>query len=393
MKFQDTANYKKAFYMLSLLEKMGDARIVGGAVRDMLLSIEPKDLDIATTLKPEDVILICKNAMIKFIPTGIAFGTITAIVDGKDFEITTLRKDEKCDGRHAQISFTTQWEDDASRRDFTMNAMYMDKNGNVYDYKGGIQDLNNKMVKFIDNPNNRIYEDHLRILRYFRFMSYIGIHKIDEQSMESAITNSRLLGKISGERIRLEMLKILSNPYAVEIINMMYENGVLDAILIAKIFQRIQLSAFSNDPIINLAYILFMNQTSKESALRIYERWKFSNKEVDRLNFILFHEHQNIYAANHFTLKKLVYEYGADHISDIIVFQSLVFGNNQKDALLAMVRSYIYPKFPVSGFDLMALGINGKELGILLKKAKDIWINSDFKKSKEELMQELGDIA
>ncbi|MDZ5761673.1 CCA-adding enzyme [Candidatus Cyrtobacter comes] len=389
MKFQDTGNYKEAFHIISLLEKIGEARIVGGAVRDMLFSIEPKDLDIATTLKPEDVIKICKEAEIKFIPTGINFGTITAVVDGKNFEITTLRKDEKCDGRHAQVSFTTKWEDDASRRDFTINALYMDKHGNVYDYKGGIQDLDDKMIKFIDNPNDRIHEDHLRILRYFRFISYIGVHKIDSQSMESSIKYSYLLDKISGERIRAEILKTLSNPYAIEVISIMYKNNVLDSILIPKNFENIQLLNFSNDPIINLAYILFINKTKKEHILQIYERWKFSNKEKDRLSFLLFHEYKNLYLIDEPALKELTYEYGVERISDIIAFQSLVFNIEQKEALLDRVLSYEYPKFPISGFDLMDLGIHGKELNILLKKAKHIWIDSDFKKCKEQLIKEL----
>ena len=166
---------KNAFEIIELINDAGgEARIVGGAVRDYILNKNIKDVDIASTFEPADLTKILESQNIKVIPTGIDFGTVTAIFKEKPYEITTLRKDINCDGRHAKISYTNDWQEDAARRDFTFNALYMDVNGKIYDYFKGQEDLAKGIVRFIGNANERIKEDYIRILRMFRFFAYYG---------------------------------------------------------------------------------------------------------------------------------------------------------------------------------------------------------------------------
>ncbi len=388
MKFQDLEIYKDSFFLLSILENSGAARGVGGAIRDMMLGIEPHDFDIATTLKPEEVINVCNTHGIKSIPTGIRFGTITALINERWFEITTLRRDDRCDGRHTDVSFTEKWEEDASRRDFTINALYMDKYGNFYDYKDGFEDIKNRTIRFIGSPEERIAEDHLRILRYFRFLSYVGIHVIDKPSMHSAISNSCLLSKISGERIRNEMLKLLLNDHAQSIIEMMYENEVLTEIAIPKNLRDIKLNKLSNDSIINLAYILFVNDTSHDDFLNLCKVWRLSNNELKRIQNMLFCKHKNIFAAEDSSLRAMNYTYGYESIKDVLMLQGVLFAEEQEKilTLLQKIKNYSYPKFPINGSDIMNIGAKGIRIGELAKYAKEEWINSDFKKTKDELI-------
>lgn len=208
---------KELKFLYYILEKFGEVRLVGGCVRDMLIGIEPKDVDIATSILPEKLIDILSKNEIKCFPTGIEFGTITAVVDQKAFEITTLRKDISTDGRRATVKFTNDWFEDAKRRDFTINAMYCDLNGNITDFFNGIDDLKNKKIKFIGDPEHRIEEDFLRILRYFRFFAYLGGSNIDESSFSAVIKLKSGLQKISGERIKAEMFKLFNNNFISEL--------------------------------------------------------------------------------------------------------------------------------------------------------------------------------
>ena len=187
----------------------GDARFVGGVVRNTLLGLAVKDIDIATPLPPDEVMRRLKRANIRAVPTGIDHGTITAIVDGRPFEVTTLRRDVSTDGRHAAVTYTTDWREDAARRDFTINALYASADGEIFDYHGGLADLAQGRVRFIGDARARIREDYLRILRLFRFHAWYGKGDIDPDALNAVAHEKAGLAKLSGERIQQEFLRLL----------------------------------------------------------------------------------------------------------------------------------------------------------------------------------------
>ena len=203
-----------------------EARFVGGCVRDALLGkIDADvDLDVATGLLPDQIIERLEAAEIKAIPTGIAHGTVTAIIAGQSFEITTLRKDVACDGRHADVQFTDDFELDAKRRDFTINAMSTDRLGRLFDYFGGVEDLKAGRIRFVGNAEERVREDYLRILRFFRFYARFGRPPADQQALQACKVEAAGLARLSGERIRSEMLKLLASGNAVAALTLMSEN-------------------------------------------------------------------------------------------------------------------------------------------------------------------------
>src|ERR1700722_18860956 len=209
----------------------GSARFVGGAVRNALLRLEVDDIDIATPLVPDEVIRRLQSSGIKAVPTGIDHGTITAIVGSKFFEVTTLRRDVETDGRHAIVSFSDNWEEDASRRDFTVNAMYASPDGEVFDYFGGLADLAARRIRFIGDPVARIREDYLRILRLFRFHAWYGQGAMDEQGLGAATAERSGLRRLSGERIQKELLRLLAAKNPGPALQAMEKRGILEEII------------------------------------------------------------------------------------------------------------------------------------------------------------------
>ena len=207
--------------------KAGDAeaRIVGGAVRNALIDRPVKEVDIATTALPEDVMRLAREAGLGAHPTGIDHGTVTVVADGIPFEVTTLRRDVETDGRHAVVAFTTTWEEDAARRDFTINALYCDDDGTLYDPVGGLDDLRKRRVRFIGDPRARIREDYLRILRFFRFSADYGNGQIDPTGLAAADGLKDGLALLSSERVRAEILKLLAAPGRAEVVRVMYDHG------------------------------------------------------------------------------------------------------------------------------------------------------------------------
>ena len=203
-----------------------EARFVGGCVRDGLLKIPVQDVDLATPERPEKVITLLEAANIKVVPTGIKHGTVTAVIADKKYEITSLRIDMKTDGRHASVDFTDDWKQDAMRRDFTVNALSACPKGNVYDYVSGLQDLLEGRIRFIGLAEEKIKEDHLRILRYFRFIAANGFKNEDNKTHQICVNNSYLLAHLSGERIRNELFKILVSANHNDGMGMMIRDGV-----------------------------------------------------------------------------------------------------------------------------------------------------------------------
>ena len=206
-------------------------RVVGGAVRDSILGRDVKDIDIATDHKPEEASRRLKSAGIKVVPTGIAHGTITAVIDGRPFEVTTLRHDVESFGRHARVAFHSDWEDDAARRDFTINALYVDGEGKLYDYFAGQEDIAEGRVRFIGRPAERIEEDALRILRFFRFHACYGKGSPDPDGLKACEENAKKIDILSVERIRDELLKLLAAPDPAPVLAGMRKAGILEYVL------------------------------------------------------------------------------------------------------------------------------------------------------------------
>jgi len=229
---QDWINDSALQELLTLLERDGGAaRIAGGAVRNALLDEPIIDVDLATTHTPDVVSQLLENAGHRAIPTGIEHGTVTALIDGKTFEITTLRRDVETDGRHAKVVFGTDWVEDARRRDFTMNALYADKQGKVYDPLGGYEDLMARRVIFIDDPSQRICEDGLRILRFFRFFAWYGEFRPDAEGLKACVRLKDRLDDLSSERIWQELARLLAAPNPTKAILWMRQTGVLAQVL------------------------------------------------------------------------------------------------------------------------------------------------------------------
>ena len=204
-----------------------EARIVGGAVRDAIIGRPVREIDIATTALPEEVMRLASEARLGAHPTGIDHGTVTVVADGMPFEVTTLRRDIETDGRHAVVTFTTVWQEDAARRDFTINALYCREDGTLYDPVGGLDDLRKRRVRFIGDPETRIREDYLRILRFFRFSAAYGNGQLDPAGLAAAVALKHGLSQLSPERIRAEILKLLAARNAAEVVSAMQDSGVL----------------------------------------------------------------------------------------------------------------------------------------------------------------------
>ena len=347
-----------------------ELRIVGGAVRDLALGKDPKDIDLATDATPDEMEKVFDSAGIKSVPTGVEHGTLTAVINDKPFEITTLRSDQETDGRFAKVEFVKSWEEDAKRRDLTYNAMSMDFEGNLYDYHGGMDDLQDKVSKFVGDPAERIQEDYLRALRYFRFQGRLDNPKFDEDTLKAITANKDGLKKLSVERVWSEVGKILGGNNIKEVLTAMNNTGVSQAIgLQAEIHKDLM---DGGDPIINLARI-----TNDKS---IGAKWKMSNEEKAKLDFLISNKG-----------KKFNKDFYTDSIiagTDRKLLDALARYNNQDD-MIQYVANFEAPEFPVTGNDLIAKGMkSGPELGKALDALKDKWKQSGYKMNKDQLLGE-----
>ena len=371
-------------------------RIVGGAVRNFLLNKKINDFDLSTTFSPQETIKILKNNNIKAIPTGIKFGTITAIINNKTFEITSTREDIKTDGRHAEVKFIKDFEIDSNRRDFTFNALYLDFNNNLFDYHNGIEDLKKGKVKFIGNTEKRIQEDYLRILRFFRFFCYYGIF-LDNDGLKYSIKYKDKLNLISGERIKTEMFKILTSNYSVDTLNRMHLSGILEIITNIKKFDFLNLQyLYSIKQFINteisaeLALSLLLNNIDELNILK--DKWKLSKKENKKIFNLLQHKNDNLY--NNKNIKELLFYNDKNFVKELLIFNTILNHKNKPqdyiNNLLIFIDNIEIPQFPLSGKDLENIGITNKQCytEILSNLTKD-FINSDFKLTKKELLNKI----
>lgn len=350
-----------------------DIRLVGGAVRDLMLDKLPKDIDLASDATPEKMQEILSNAGIRTIPTGIEHGTITAVINGEPFEITTLRSDDKTDGRKAEVSFITSWKEDARRRDLTYNAMSIDFDGRLYDYFGGMNDLQNKVSKFVGDPVERIKEDYLRILRYFRFQSKIQNPVWDEDTIAAIKSTAAGLRKISVERIWQEISKMLMGSNLDDILTYMNQTNVTKAIGLTT-DNKEQLDRITYDhPVIGLAVLV--------SDSNIGDRWKMSRGEKDLLDFLVVNKSQRL---DQKTAEDMIIA-GEDKAKLVALAQM----QGQKK-LAEQLAQFQAPVFPLQGRDLIDKGMkSGPAVGTTLKKLKAIWKDSNYKLSKQQLLDKL----
>ncbi len=373
--------YKK---ILNLLNKKGKARLIGGSVRDALLGKESYDIDIATNLLPNEVTSILSQARIKTIPTGLKFGTITAILEKEQFQITTLRKDIECNGRHAKVTFTKDCAEDAERRDFTINALsYCPFKGEIYDYFSGFEDLKQRKVIFIGDAHQRIKEDYLRILRFFRFSSYYA-NKLDPEGLEASDKLKSGLISLSRERIKSEFDKIIVSSNSPPILKVMFKIGILALIFSVQNYEiKIAEQAKRFNLELTTKYALLLHH-QKDLNLKNFLDWKFSKYDTTKIVSILDFIHKTI--ITQFDIKKIWLEH--KNYKEYLLAANILgkIDYSQITAFIKIYDSLAHPKFPINGNDLLNINIEQKDIGKKLNYCKKIWIDQDFKPSKLELM-------
>ncbi|MBK0021519.1 CCA tRNA nucleotidyltransferase [Brucella pseudogrignonensis] len=408
----DGANWLRSKPLQALFAALnrdgGEVRVVGGAVRNTLLGTKVSDVDLATTHLPEQTVRLAKEAGFKPVPTGIEHGTITVVVQGQPFEVTTLRKDIETNGRHAKVAFGTDWKTDAERRDFTINALYATSDGHVIDYVGGLADIETKTLRFIGDAEERIREDYLRILRFFRFFAWYGSGRPETDGLRASARLKDGLNQLSAERVWSELKKLLSAPDPSRAMLWMRQSGVLSAILPESEKWGIDaihgLVRAETDLDWQVDALLRLESIVPPDAARMTElgkRLKMSNAERARLEAWARADAIKSETSEQ-ALKKLIYRGSSQAVADRI---RLAYASARQEAAAsdeAMIRAGGYSRlldavekyeplvFPVTGGDLLSLGIEkGPGLGEALRGLETLWIDSGFSLDREALLDKL----
>jgi poly(A) polymerase len=379
--------------MQALQQDGGEARLVGGAVRDAVIGRKIGDLDLAANLPPQRVTEILVARGLKCVPTGIAHGTITAVVDHAGYEITSLRRDVETDGRHAQVEYTDDWQTDAARRDFTMNALYLDAQGTIYDYFDGLHDAHAGRVRFIGVADARIEEDVLRILRFFRFHAWFGQGEIDQTGLAACARHAASLPRLSAERVAREVLKLLAAPVPADAWRLMIDHKIIQHWLAeATDTPRLQLMQMAenanHDRMPGIARLAALLPEDETVAQGVAARLKLSKRDGELLAALaalpgLLHGH-----LDPVPLRRLLYARGVDNVRSALYLT----GEKIEDALTT-VAAWQNPVFPIKGEDLARLGIPaGPQMGEILKKIEAWWIASDFHPGREACLSQARDL-
>jgi poly(A) polymerase len=339
-------------------DALPEARVVGGAVRDTLAGRAVADIDLATPQAPDQVMLALRQAGLKVVPTGVAHGTVTAVADRRGFEITTLRRDVETDGRYAVVAFTQDWQLDAARRDFTINAMSMTRDGTIHDYFDGTADVRAGRIRFVGDPATRIAEDYLRILRFFRFYARYGRVPPEPATLAALHAGVAGLARLSVERVWMELRRILAAPDPVEAVGLMQSLGIWAAVL-PEAAAVSHLAGLPPDPILRLAAMLTAD------PLTVANRLKMSHEERDRLIRLLTTPSPG---GSDTDLRRLL----ADHLPEDLIARTWLDGTvGIRDRLAAMPR----PVFPLEGRHVVAMGVpTGPQVGDLLRAVRHWWI-------------------
>lgn len=377
-------------------------RFVGGCVRNALLGEPIKDIDLATQLKPQAVMDALKAAGIRYVETGIEHGTVTAILDGQPYEITSLRRDVDTDGRRAVVAYTTDWNEDARRRDFTVNALYADMNGTIYDPTGqGLEDIKTKHFRFIGEAKDRIAEDYLRILRYFRFMAwYAPDAKFDPAALKACRESKGGLKSLSAERVWSEIKNLLCAPRPHRVVNVMLQQDILETLLpeasnaeglslITKLESR---EAIKPDP-----YLRLMAMAARQPLpiALLAKRLKMSKKESSRLRAWADDGTPLNPDASDREKRQAIYKAG----KQVVIDRARLRAAGETDPVISsrwmsladLAMGWTQPEFPISGKDLQAAGVApGEDMGRKLKALEALWVRSGFTADKPKLMMALS---
>jgi poly(A) polymerase len=360
--------------LIRIWDALPEARVVGGAVRDALAGRAVADFDLATPRPPGDVMAALKQARIKVVPTGLAHGTVTAVVNGRPFEITTLRCDVQTDGRHAIVAFTEDWRLDASRRDFTINAMSMARDGTVFDYFEGRADLQAGRVRFVGDPATRIGEDYLRILRFFRFYARYSRVPPDPGTLDALRAGIPGLARLSVERVWMELRRILAAPDPDEAISLMRCLGIWAAVL-PEASAPVPIAGLPADPVLRLTAML------TGEPLSLATRLKLSNEDRDRLIRLAATPSPGGTDAD---LRRLL----ADHLPRDLTDRTWL--DASADVRLRLARM-TRPVFPLEGRDVLAIGIPaGPLVGTLLRDVRQWWMDGGCVADRSACLVELA---
>ena len=375
--------------VLAVLDHAGEeARVVGGAVRNAMFGQMPDEIDIATTAVPDTVIERARAAGFKAVPTGIDHGTVTVIVDGTPFEVTTLRADVETYGRKAKVAFGRDWKTDAQRRDFTINALSVDRAGEVFDYVGGLADIDARRVRFIGDPARRIAEDFLRILRFFRFHATYGSGPPDPAGLKACIAARDGLSQLSRERIRMELLKLLRAAHATPTLAVMTEAGLLEAVLggvplLASFENTCKVEkavGVEGDPVRRLAALGVL---VVEDAERLWQRLRLTNSEHARLTSIAEGWRQISPAQGEAAARERLYRIGSDRFVDrvLVAWSRSPAGAADPEwtRFATLPMRWTAPTFPLKSKEFTRRGIEkGPRLGATLAAAEEAWIAAGF---------------
>jgi poly(A) polymerase len=382
--------------LLDILGRDGEeARVVGGAVRNALLGEPIHEFDIATTLAPIEVMRRASDAGFKPVPTGIEHGTITVVIDSKPFEVTTLREDVETFGRHASVRFGRDWEADAQRRDFTINALSVGIDGVVHDTVGGLADLEARRVRFIGDPNKRIEEDYLRILRFFRFHAAYGRGVLDADGLAACIARRGGIAFLSRERVRMELLKLLIAPHAAPALAAMAEAGLLVPVLggvpdLAGFENMAKAEAAANVQADAVQRLTALAARIPEDAERLHQRLRLSNAEHERIASMA-DGWWRVTPGDEQASRALLYRLGPQRFADRVLLAwarswapfwettSRAAHDATWRTLFELPAHWAAPVFPLKAADFIKRGVSqGPALGAALREAEEAWIAADF---------------
>jgi len=391
--------------MAALAAKGGPdcARFVGGCVRNTLMKQPIGDVDIATKLTPDEVTAALEAAGLRAVPTGVDHGTVTAISNHRPYEITTLRRDVSTDGRRAVVAFTTDWAEDARRRDFRLNALYCDAEGTIHDPVGGIEDARAGRIVFVGEPQTRIREDHLRILRYFRFLAWYGRGEPDRAALEACETLRDLLTDLPAERVQKELLKLLAADDPRPAVRLMAATGVLAVLLpragtLARFEALVAIESdqlFENDPDLRLAALL---PPGPAAVAETVEALRLSNAQKERLIAAAGDEPRIVSFMSPREARRAVYALGGGTFSDRVKLAwaaaPKASATSQWRALLALGQSWTAPTLPLTGEEVMAAGVpKGPLVGEVMREVESWWVENDFIDDKLSIVERLKAVA
>jgi poly(A) polymerase len=384
----------------TVLSALPGARAVGGCVRDTLAHRPVNDVDIAAPLPPEAIIPLLRRAGLKVFETGLAHGTVTAVLEGEPVEVTSLRRDVATDGRRAEVAWTTDWREDAARRDFTINAMSMAPDGHYWDYFGGHEDLAAGRVRFVGDPETRLREDYLRALRFFRFQARYGRGEPDPAALRAIRGAVPGLARLSAERVWMELKRLFQAPDPTDAVTLMAETGVLGTWLpeVAppqrQALQRLARAGAPRDAALWLAAMLPPEST--DSAEQIANRLKMSNEEREDFVWLHYEEASNPFTPGLSEAERRTWLSGRGMPQTAMHEAWLAEARDGKDRseLRCWIATTPWPHFPIFGRDAVALGVEpGPRIGQLLREAKEWWRKGGCIADREACLEKLRELA